>query len=77
MKLFDEFDTGKVVTIIVTKRRCLIYIDKKVKTKYTIFYFALPKVLSRFLGLPTVLDRRPKFYGHSQRFKTYGYGYGG
>ena len=25
----------------------------------------------------SVLDRRPKFYGRSQRFKTYGYGYGG
>ena len=25
----------------------------------------------------TVLDRRPKFYGRSRRFKTYGYGYGG
>ena len=24
-----------------------------------------------------VLDRRPKFYGRSRRFKTYGYGYGG
>ena len=23
-----------------------------------------------------VLDRRPKFYGRSRRFKTYGYGYG-
>ena len=26
---------------------------------------------------PAVLDRRPKFYGRSRRFKTYGYGYGG
>ena len=24
-----------------------------------------------------VLDRRPKFYGRSRRFNTYGYGYGG
>ena len=27
--------------------------------------------------LTAVLDRRPKFYGCSRRFKTYGYGYGG
>ena len=27
--------------------------------------------------LYAVLDRRPKFYGHSRRFSTYGYGYGG
>ena len=25
----------------------------------------------------SVLDRRPKFYGRSRRFYTYGYGYGG
>ena len=28
-------------------------------------------------GFVPVLDRRPKFYGRSRRFKTYGYNYGG
>ena len=33
-------------------------------------------VTGKFLNEPTaVLDRRPKFYGQSRRFKTYGYGY--
>ena len=34
------------------------------------------KLKRKFYWLP-VLDRRPKFYGRSRRFQTYGYGYGG
>ena len=30
-----------------------------------------------WFGIQAVLDRRPKFYGRSRRFQTYGYGYGG
>ena len=32
---------------------------------------------NNILSIEAVLDRRPKFYGRSRRFKTYGYGYGG
>ena len=34
------------------------------------------EILGVFPLVP-VLDRRPKVYGRSRRFKTYGYGYGG
>ena len=39
----------------------------------------LDKSANVFCGwsLTAVLDQRPKFYGGSRRFKTYGYGYGG
>ena len=30
-----------------------------------------------FTIIYSVLNQRPKFYGHSRRFKTFGYGYDG